>query len=161
MQRFPFNTLPKGPLSFVVTMDGAPYSASVTWNIQGRWYLTLTDRFGNRVTTVAVVESPPFSTLAGASWDGVAQRLTLTTALPHGFRLGSMVVQTVRGATPDALNGQWAMRVDSPTTLSFPMVSDPGAISAPGSYGRDVDLTAGYFMSSVLVYRAETFFAYP
>ncbi len=162
MQRFPFTTLPRGPLNFSVVMDGANYSAAVSWNIQGqRWFLTLTDRFGVRLTTVAVVESAQFKSIESLSWNGLAQRVTATMSAPHGFPLGSIVEQTIRGAVPDSLNGVWEMNVDSPTTLSFAIANDPGSISAPGSYGRNINLVDGYFTTSVLCYRSETFFAYP
>jgi hypothetical protein len=162
MQRFPFNTLPKGPLNFNVTLDGSPYSAVITWNIVRKgWYLSLFDGFNNRVTTVAVVESPQFADIASAIWNELAGRVILTTVDPHGFPLGAVVEQTVRGANPDALNGTWMMTADSPETLSFLMTADPGNIIAPGSFGRDISLVDGYFKTSVLVYRFETFYAYP
>jgi hypothetical protein len=36
------------PFQTVVTLDGASYTALVTWNIAGqRWYMTLQDQSGN------------------------------------------------------------------------------------------------------------------
>lgn len=162
MQSFPFSTLPRGPLTFNPVLDGKTYTANIAWSLFGqRWYLSLYDASGNRVTTVAVVESPQFTSIATMAWDEVGQVVTLSTQYPHGLPVGAVVEQIIRGSTPESYNGTWLMSVDSPTELSFPMASDPGALVALGAFGRDIDLTAGYFQTSTLCYRNETFYAFP
>ena len=53
----PANTSP--PFQTVVTLDGAQYALTVTWNVYGqRWYVTLTDDNGNIVWNGAMVGSP-------------------------------------------------------------------------------------------------------
>ncbi|MDE2104413.1 MAG: hypothetical protein KGL39_44655 [Patescibacteria group bacterium] len=47
------------PFQTTVTLDSAPYAASVTWNLAGqRWYLSLTDVNGNLTWMGAMVGSP-------------------------------------------------------------------------------------------------------
>ena len=162
MQMFPFSTLPKGPFAFQPVLDGSTYKANVTWNIFGqRWYLTLSDQSGNVIVHTAIVESPPFFSITSLSWDGERQLVTIETVAPHNLPLGAVIDLTLREASPDVFNGKWEMTVASPTSLTFEMATDPGQPVLLGNFGRDIDLTAGYFSTSVLVYRNETFFAYP
>jgi hypothetical protein len=162
MQSFPFTTLPNGPFQFNPVLDGINYQAQVVWNLFGqRWYLNLFDGSGNRVTTVAVVESPQFIPIEALSWDSIAQLVTLTTAIPHGLPVGADITQTIRGCSPATYNGVFDMAVTSPTTLTFPLTVDPGALVSLGSFGRDINLVPGYFQTSILCYRGEIFYVYP
>ena len=162
MQRFPFTTLPRGPLNFSVVMDGANYSAAVSWNIQGqRWFLTLTDRFGVRLTTVAVVEFGAVQEhrialmeRPRAARDGNDER---TTWLPARIDRRANDPRRRAGLAQRGLGDERRFADDA-------LVRDrerSGEHFGPGAYGRDIDLTAGYFTTSVLCYRSETFFAYP
>jgi len=162
MQSFPFTTLPKGPFSFVPTLDGLAYSANVTWSIFGRrWYLNLTDSTGAHFLTTAVVESPPFAPIGSLEWDSLRQIVVLTAAAPHGLPVGGVAMQTIRGCSPDSYNGLWQMKVVSSTELTYVQTSDPGALVALGSFGRDIDLVDAYFSISSLVYRQGVFYTYP
>lgn len=47
------------PFQSTVTLDGAAYALTVTWNIAAqRWYVTLTDQNGNVTWCGAMVGSP-------------------------------------------------------------------------------------------------------
>jgi hypothetical protein len=47
------------PLQAIFTLDGQSYAGAVTWNLAGqRWYLTLTDSYGNLTWSGALVGSP-------------------------------------------------------------------------------------------------------
>lgn len=57
----PFLPNPNGspPFQAVFTLDGANVTGAVTWNISGqRWYITLSDQFGNLLWSGAMVGSP-------------------------------------------------------------------------------------------------------
>jgi len=61
MTLIPFQPSPTSspPFQVAVTLDGASYAASVTWNLAGqRWYLSLTDANGNLAWMGAMVGSP-------------------------------------------------------------------------------------------------------
>lgn len=59
MATFPFNPTATTPFQFQPTLDGAEYTAIVTWNVFGRrWYLTINQLDGTRVLTRAMVGSP-------------------------------------------------------------------------------------------------------
>ena len=48
------------PFSANVTLDGASYILSVSWNIySARWYVSLSDQFGNLTTNQPLIGSPP------------------------------------------------------------------------------------------------------
>ena len=47
------------PFQALFTLDGQSYNGAVTWNLAGqRWYLTLTDAYGNLTWSGALVGSP-------------------------------------------------------------------------------------------------------
>lgn len=79
--------------------------------------------------------------------------VTATTAVPHGYRIGVPLTLTVSNATPVGYNGTFTCAPTGPSSFTYPLATDPGANTAPGSYGRDVALTAGYFTTSTLVWR--------
>jgi len=48
------------PFSANVTLDGASYTLLVFWNIySARWYVSLTDQFGNLTINQPLIGSPP------------------------------------------------------------------------------------------------------
>ena len=47
------------PFQAVVTLDGAQYTLSASWNVTGqRWYLTITDQTNTLIWNGALVGSP-------------------------------------------------------------------------------------------------------
>ncbi len=58
----PANSSP--PFQTVVTLDGANYALTVTWNVYGqRWYVTIMDDNGNIMWNGAMVGSPLTSSI--------------------------------------------------------------------------------------------------
>lgn len=149
---FDFAPTSVAPFQFQPTLDGTIYSAIVTWNLFGqRYYLNLYDLSGNLVVSLPVIGSPAGIAIEGASW--LRGEATLGLADPHGLRIGSTAVLTVSGMTPDAYNGTFEALVVSVNQVTYSLASDPGAPSVLGYAGKNVDLVAGYFSSSTLIYR--------
>lgn len=150
---FPFDPNPNGPFRFSPTLDGAPHQAEVIWSIFGqRWHMRLFDPAGEVVLLRAVVGSKEFAATDSLAWDQLRQRVYLTSLDPHGYKIGTVVSITVRGARPDAFNGDFQAVAESARVLSYPMRADPGALVTPGYFGHEANLAAGYF-NSKLVYR--------
>lgn len=63
----------------------------------------------------------------------VTTTATMTTATPHSLTTGEQI--TVVGALPAAYNGTFLVTVTGASTLTYTMLSDPGATASPvGSY---------------------------
>ena len=154
MQTFTFQPNPTGPTRFTPTLDGATHQAEVVWSVFGRrWFLRVTDPEGDLVIFTAVIGSSEFRPIAGLALDRIRGRVTLQTSEPHNVPLGATAVFTVRGAVPDSLNGTFLMLAEGRMTLSYAMPQNPGPVIQTGAYGREIDLVAGRFRSSRLVYR--------
>ena len=146
------------PFAFQPTLDDAQYQAVITWGLAGqRWYINLYDQAGNRIFTLPLIGSATAIQTAALSWNGVTNIVTVTTAVPHGIPLGFTVQLTVVGVAPAAYNGIWDMFATAPSTLTFPLATDPvGDATVNGSIGHDINIAGGYFMTSTLVFRETT-----
>src|ERR1700750_48046 len=60
--------------------------------------------------------------------------VTVTTAAAHGIPAGDTVQGTITGALPSAYDGTFACTYVSPTTFTYPLVSNPGAETAFGTF---------------------------
>lgn len=149
---YPYVASPAAPFSFQPTLDGAQYLATIRWNLFGqRRYLFLTQLDGTPVVTTPVIESPPSLTLASLSWANGA--VTAVTALPHNFQSGSTVALTVSGCVPATYNAQTQAFVPDHQTLTYPLIGDPGPATMLGVADWVVNIVAGYFTTSSLVFR--------
>lgn len=55
----PFVPSSTTPPTFLVTLDGAQYTVTVTWNLFGqRYYVTVTDQSGTRIISRPLIGSP-------------------------------------------------------------------------------------------------------
>jgi len=149
---FPFNPTPQGPVTFLPTLDGAQYSASVTWNVFGaRWYLNLATVAGVPVFTLPLIASPAGIVLQEITWaNGL---VTAVASAPHKLDLNATVALTVSGCAPDAYNGAVDAFVIDPITFTYPLSSDPGQATTVGQAAYTVNLAAGYFQTSTLAFR--------
>jgi hypothetical protein len=139
------------PFQFQATLDNSNYTAIVTWNLAGqRYYVNLYSLAGDLIFCLPLISSPSGLQIQIASW--FAGKALITTAVPHGYKVGSTLFLTLAGFTPDAWNGLKELLVVSPAGLQFLVSSDPGTVSVFGSINFDISMTAGYF-TSTLVYR--------
>lgn len=89
--------------------------------------------------------------LANTSLTWTSSVVTVTPAAPHGFTTGDIIELTIAGVTPNAYNGTFACTITGASTFTYPLVSNPGTETIPGTYTpEDV---------SELVAMATTFFA--
>lgn len=94
----------------------------------------------------AILKAP--AAITSLSWStGV---VTVTTSAPHGYPVGAAVEVKIAGATPVAYNGTFVSAVVDATTFTYPIASDPGTETVPGTYVA--------FSASELLAMATTFF---
>lgn len=143
------------PFSFNPTLDGQVYAATVTWNVFGqRWYLNVTQLDGTPVFTLPLIGSPPILTLEALSWANGT--VTATTSTPHGFLPLTTTTLVVSGCSPAVYNGTVEAFVTGADTFTYPLSTIPGTVTALGSAAYNINLAAGYFQTSTLVYRQDS-----
>lgn len=149
---YDFTPTNQAPFQFQPTLDGQIYNAVVTWSLFGqRYYLNVYDLSGNLIVAIPLIASPSAIVIEGASW--LRQTATVGLASSHNVPIGVTANLTISGMAPDAYNGAFEMLSVSPTQLSYSLASDPGLPTAFGSLFRDINLVAGYFSASTIVYR--------
>ncbi len=139
------------PFSFQPTLDGQVCTARVTWSLFGvRYYLNLYAQDGTRLITTALVGSPSGIALQTLSW---SRGFALAVApAPHGYKVGRTVELTISGAVPDAYNGIVPAFITGPATFRYPVATDPGTATVPGSAAYNINLVGALF-DSTLVFR--------
>ena len=143
---------------FSPTLDGSQYLCSCTWNLFAqRYYLNCFDQDGNRIFSQALVETPPALALNTLAWSELTMLVTATTQTPHGFQTGAAVTLTIAGCSPDAYNGAQAATITGPSTFTYPLNADPGSNVVAGSASTLINMAAGYFQTSTLVFRNSAF----
>lgn len=153
MTSYPFQPSLLGAFNFQPTFDGNTYIVTVTWNLYGqRYYVNCFTVSGDLVFSVALAGSANAQPIEAIAW--TPNTVTVTTAAPHGYRIGSTVALTVAGMTPDAYNGTFDALIINANQFTYALSSDPGAASSFGAVSYDINLAAGYFTESTLVYRA-------
>src|SRR5437879_5962606 len=55
--------------------------------------------------------------------------VTVTTTAPHTIPVGQVLQLTITGATPLAYNGTFNATATGASTFTYPLVSDPGAMT--------------------------------
>lgn len=66
--------------------------------------------------------------------------VTVTTTTPHGWMNGDTVEIVVTGVTPTGYNGTYAATITGASTLTYPLVSNPGVVTVQGVV-TDEDVT--------------------
>ena len=89
--------------------------------------------------------------ISSLTWSASPNIVTATTTAPHGFTNGDTVNLTIAGAVPAGYNGSFICTVTGTSTFTYPLASNPGLETTPGTY------VPGEVNS--LVERATTFFA--
>jgi hypothetical protein len=148
-----FAPSPTQAFSFRPTLDGTVYNVTVPWSFFGqRYYVTCYTLGGNLVFSVPLIGSPASVDIEAASWE--SNNVTITTKLPHTFKIGSTVNLTIVNMTPIIYNGTFACNIISATQFTYSLSSIPGEVSALGSTQYNIDLAPGYF-TSTLIYREQ------
>lgn len=74
-------------------------------------------------------------TIATLAW--ASNVVTVTTSVPHGFGIGEVFSITIAGATPIGYNGTYLATITGASTFTYPLVSNPGVETVPGTYIPD------------------------
>lgn len=149
---YPFAPSVNVKFQFQAVLDGQTYNIQVPWNTFGQgWYIYVYDLSNNLIVTRRVVGSPVGVNIESVSWSHGF--VTLVTSIPHRYIVGGTVSVLVSGCSPDTYNGQVLAFVTDRYTLSYPLASDPGDSTAVGVVNYNINMVAGYFATSTLVYR--------
>ncbi len=144
--------------SVQVTLDGSLYTLTALWMIFGqRYYVQCTDQSNNIIFLLPLVETAPSINVSTASWLEATGLVTMQTTTPFPFPIGSVANLTIAGCSPDAYNGYFPCNIQNSTTFTYQMLTDPGNFSSPGNVSLLLNLGAGYFVTSTLVYRNSQF----
>ena len=148
-----FTPSPTQAFSFRPTLDGTVYNVTVPWSLFGqRYYVTCYTLGGNLVFSVPLIGSPAGVDIEAASWE--SNTVTITTKIPHAFKIGSTVNLTIVNMMPTIYNGTFACNIINATQFTYPLASIPDGVSALGSVQYNINLAAGYF-ASTLIYRQQ------
>ncbi len=149
---YDFAPTPLEPYQFSPTMDDRVVTARVVWSLFGkRWYLQMNELGGDLIFMLPVIGSLIGFHILSMVW--LRGKVTLTTSFPHNFTVGNTVNLTIRGCVPDAYNGPKSVFVLTPTQFQFDAPSFPGRPLILGDISFDVNIAAGYFNTSTIVYR--------
>ena len=151
---YPFTPNNQAPFQFSPTLDGDVYNVRVTWSLFGRrYYINVYDLSRNLIVSLPMIGSPSAFNLSSLSW--VNGLVIATTAVPHGYLVNSTTELIVSGASPDAYNGTVSAFIIDQSTFQYDVTQDPGPATVAGSVVFDIDLVAGYFTTSTLVFRQD------
>ena len=155
--------------TFTATLDGDDYTVKVTWNVSAqRFYLNLYAQDGTWVTTVPLIQSPPARQVLSAVWDILQGILTIVMVDPSLWPIplstegtatkpGTVSNFTLENFVPNNYNGTFKSLILNPTTFTIPMTTDPGQATILGSVSRYLNMMAGIFNTSTLIYRSGAF----
>lgn len=148
-QYVPNNT---APYEFQPTLDGQAYIATVTWSFFGvRYYVNLYQADGTLVFSLPLVGSPIGTAIQSLTWENGYVRAK--TIEPHGLLMLATINLSVSNCAPAAYNGEVRGFVTKEDEVMYPLATNPGKATMLGRVDHNVNLAAGYFTESTLVYR--------
>lgn len=151
-----FNFIPNDQTAFTFQpiLDGRAYQASVTWNLFGqRYYLNVRQLTGELVFSLPLLGSASGFGIESITWSNGVVEVNTTT--PLGFQIGTTVPLTVSNCLPVEYNGVWNVQIIDDDRFTFALTGDPGDATQLGRAIYDIDIAAGYFTTSTLIYRAD------
>jgi hypothetical protein len=95
-------------------------------------------------------------TITGGNFSTGGPVVNVVTASPHGLATGTQFTVTIAGAVPTAYNGNYTATVTGPSEFAYPLASNPGSETTPGTY---VPASAAELFSMVTTYFAQGFAA--
>lgn len=118
-------SLQQAPLPNTLQASGALISVGATTGAANS--LTLITQLSD---LTAILQ--PANAITSMTWTGGV--VTVTTTAPHGLPTSQIFPVTITGATPSAYNGNYTATVTGASTFTYPLVSDPGSETVPGTY---------------------------
>lgn len=152
---FPFVPSVQAPFTFQPVLDGRGYQASVRFNLFGqRWYLNVNQLTGELVFSLPLLGSPTGNSIESIVWENGTVEITVTGLL--GFQIGQTVQLTISGCVPIVLNGIRPALIVDDDRFTFALTGDPGTATRLGRAVYNINMAAGYFDASTLIYRADS-----
>jgi hypothetical protein len=157
------------PFSFPAILDGVYYNIVVTWNISAqRYYINVYGSDGLWVVTVPLISSPPSRPVASVLYDPFQLILNVEMVSPLLWPLplspqgianppGTITDYTLEGFQPVTYNGLFRGMQVSPISFTVPMATNPGPLITTGYVSRQLNMLAGIFQTSTLIYRNNAF----
>lgn len=149
-----FNFQPNnvGPFQFQPTLDGSQYTAIVPWNMSGaRYYISLYTLSQVRLFTLPLIGSTDGMTIEAMSW--AHGFVSVQTLRNHGYLMGSTIDLVIEGCVPVEYNGTFRALITGLDKFQYPLAGNPGQASLLGRSSYDINIAAGYFTTSKLVFR--------
>jgi hypothetical protein len=137
---------------FQATFDGAPYNVVVTWNEFGqRYFINVYDLGGTLILARAISAS---STKLQATFTWSFGTVTAVTDGAHNVPVGAIANMTASD-TGIGYDGTYQALATDVDVFTYSLAVNPGQTST-GNLSQDVNLLAGYFTTSTLVFRTAT-----
>ena len=151
---YPFTPNNQGPFQFSPELDGNTYNVQVTWSLFGaRYYVNVYDLAQNLIVALPMIGSPSAYNLASLSWSHGL--VTAETTEHHGYLINSTTDLVISGAAPDNYNGTVSAFIIDQSTFQYDVAQDPGPATTTGNVVFNINLVAGYFDTSTLVFRQD------
>ena len=133
----------------IITVNANVATASVPNNLQKRGAFI---SMGGTTTAVGTLTPltqlsdltavlAPGKAVTSLAWSGSV--VTVTTTAPHGWTNGDIIPVVIAGAVPAGYNGYFTGTVTGASTITYPLTSNPGAETTPGTIqlGDETQLT--------------------
>lgn len=123
----------------IVTVNASVVTAPQPNNLQQMGALvtqggtTLTPGNEQLVSSLADIQAILAAPLTITSLAWASSVVTVTTTSAHGWTIGDTIPITIKGAVPAGYNGSFTGTVTGANTLTYPLVSNPGSETTPGS----------------------------
>jgi hypothetical protein len=152
MEVFPFTESILQPYTFNPTMDQRVVAARVVWSLFGkRYYLRMSELTGTPIFLLPVIGSLEGFSVLSLNW--LRGQVYMTTTYPHDYRVGSTLILTIRGCAPNGYNGRTRAYIPNPRQIIYNQPIYPGQPLQFGFVNYDINIAAGYFNTSRIVYR--------
>jgi hypothetical protein len=139
--------------TFSPTFDGNTYNCSILWNLFAqRYYIYCTDQYNNVVFNIPLIQSIPGFALSTLVWNSASLLTTVTTVNNIGFPINSNVPITISGNSQSAYNGTFNTLITGQNSFQFTLQANPGQSTEPGIGYYYINLIAGYFKTSTMIY---------
>lgn len=155
MTTFAFAPPPNNTFAFQPTLDGQTSTCVVYWNLDAqRWYVNVSVSTTGVLFNMPLIGSASPQQVQYISWANGA--VIGHTVSPHGFPVLSTAMLTLAGFQPDAYNGTFECFITDVDEFTYPLSSNPGSATGLGTLGFDVNIGAGFLITSTLVYRPDS-----
>jgi hypothetical protein len=154
---------------FLVKLDGLDCKITTTWNVSAqRFYINVYQVDGSWIVTVPVISSPPSRSIQSVKFNPFQLVLEVVMVPPELWPIplspgglattpGTIMDYTLEGFSPNTYNGIFRGTHINGNLFTVPMANDPGSLTVTGFVSRKLNMIAGVFQTSTLIYRNNAF----